>query len=72
MTLCVKWYCSLQFSLRVCFEWQFEQSIHNFYNETLQSIETSKPENKPDIFSCKILLVVEDNTSNNAVHYIAL
>ena len=25
------------------------------YNETLQLIETSRPENKPDIFSCKIL-----------------
>ena len=48
----------------------YKQIIHNFYNETLQLIETSKPEYKPDIFSCKILLVVEDN--NNVVHHIAL
>ena len=44
----------------------YKQIIHHFYNETLQLIETSKPENKPDIFSCKI----EDN--NNVVHHIAL
>ena len=33
----------------------YKQIIHNFYNETLQLIDTSKPEYKPDIFSCKIL-----------------
>ena len=33
----------------------YKQIIHNFYNERLQLIETSKPEYKPDIFSCKIL-----------------
>ena len=52
MKLCEVIVLTLQSAMRVYFKWQFKQSTLN-YNETLQLIETSKPENKWDTFSCK-------------------